>query len=759
MREVEAALLYAHLREPPPALPQGPAAADPVLARGLAKDPGERYGSCAELVAALERALAGDPLAPATVAPPAPKAPEPAAPRLPAPPTPLVGRVRELAELEQLVTSRRLVTVTGPGGVGKTRLALAACERLHEGFEDGVRFLQLASLADPALLFATIALALELEERPSEDLIDTLANALQEKELLLCLDNLEQLLEATAFLGELLSRCRRLSLLVTSRSPLRLAAEHEYPLPPLREQEALLLFEERARSVSPGFSLKAHEETVRSICERLDRLPLALELAAARVRLLSPQGLLARLERALPLLGGGPRDLPERQQTLRAAIDWSYQLLDPAEQHLFRALSVFRGGFTLEAAAAIADQDELAVLDPLSALIEHNLVRRRDDQDQEEPRFLLLETIREYAAEQIEHSGEAHAARRRHAQYYLDFAEPGALHVQSPEVIAWLPAAERERANLRAALAWLVEHGTIDQGLRLGARLSPLWYHRGPVREGAESLKPILARPGGDPNLRAHALRAAGRLSLVHGRYGDARAAFSESLRLWRQLDAREEVARDLTNLGVIAHDVGDLPQAIAAHQEAVALARELDEKRTLSGALSNLGLVVKATGDYALARAYYEESLDVDRELEYAYGVAISTLNLGSLMLEQGDHERAEGHLITALEACRSLGADEGTIASLESFAVLAVERGDAGRAALLLAACERQRELLGVVVPGHDRARLDEAATLIRARLDPAELVAARERGQALSLEEAVALAREGARSDAADERKPSR
>jgi predicted ATPase/class 3 adenylate cyclase len=665
---------------------------------------------------------------------------------LPVPPTPLIGRERELRELERLARSSRLVTIVGPGGIGKTRLALAACERLHANFEHGVRFVQLASLADPALVPSTVAREFEAEERPEEELLETLARVLQERELLLCLDNFEQLLAAAPFVGDLLSRCPGLRLLVTSRSPLRLAAEQEYLLPPLEEDEAMLLFAHRARASVPDFSVGEHAEAVLAICDRLDRLPLALELAAARIRLLSPPALLERLDRRLQLLTGGARDLPERQQTLRAAIDWSYHLLDRDEQRLFRRLSVFAGGFNLEAAAAVAQEDELALLDRLTALVQHSLVRRRSGAGAD-GRFFLLETIREYASERLEHAGEARDTRRAHADFFLRFAEPAVLSIQHPDVLAWLPAGERERANLRSALAWLIDHDTADRALQLAHRMSALWYHHGPLQEGTELLERALGRSGGDARLRAQALRGAGRLEYARGRYPEARRIFSESTLLWQELDAPEEVARELSNFGAVAHHDGDLAAAQEAFVEALELARQLGEKPVQSAVLSNLGLVTKESGDLRSARAFYEESRRIDREVGDEYGLGIGTLNLGNLAGEEGQVEEASRHLVSALHAFRKLDVAEGVVACLESLAVLAVEQEQPRRGAVLLAVCDQQREQLGGVVPGIDRDRIEHFRELIHERLDPEELSVAQARGRSLSLEEGVDFALEDA------------
>lgn len=665
-----------------------------------------------------------------------PAAPERTESSLPRAPTPLVGREQELAALEQLVASERLLTVTGPGGIGKTRLALALADRLEGRFADGARFIQLAAVTDPALVPSTLALALHVED--PADLEEELAG----KELLLCLDNLEQLLDSAPFLGGLLAACPGLRLVVTSRSPLKLAGEHEFPLPPLQAVEARELFVARARAVVPDFGLSEHETAIDQICDRLDRLPLALELAAGRVRLLSPPGLLARLEQALPLLTGGPRDRPERQQTLRGAIDWSYRLLDDDEQRLFRALSVFRGGFDLAAAVAVAARDELDVLDPLAALIEHSLLRRREQEG--EPRFFLLETIREFAAEQLDAAGEREETRSRHAQHFLSFAEPGSLPFDSDELTEWLPRADSERANLRAALGWLIERGTTDEALLLARRLSSMWIHRGPLDEGADSLDRALAQPGGDAELRAAALGRAGLIASQRGRYGEARARLSESLAFWRAADAPNELATDLIRLGVVTSSAGDFDGARLAFEEAAELGRRIGDNRLTSSAANNLGEIARLGGDFTAARNYYEQSLALELERGSVYAVALRRLNLGGLALEEGDLGEAERQVLAALEASLTVSADDTTLSCLEALAAVAVRRGAAAEAARLLAAADAQRQQLGFVLPASERPLVDTTAELAASALDDAALTAAREDGKVLSLEAAVAVGR---------------
>jgi predicted ATPase len=549
-------------------------------------------------------------------------------------------------------------------------------------------------------------------------------------------------LAAAPFVAELVARCPRLHVLATSRASLGLAGEREYPLEPLAENEALQLFAERAQAVASDFSVVGQEETIRAICDRLDRLPLALELAAGRVRLFSAPALLTRLEHTLPLLTGGPRDRPERQQTLRAAIDWSYRLLEPDEQRLFAALSVFVGSFDLEAALAVSGQEELELLDPLTALIVHSLVRRQEHDG--EPRFFLLETIREFAAEQLDASGAAEETRSRHAGHYLESAEPGSESFDSSVAVAWLSSAWRDRANLLAALGWLIEHGSVDRALLLARRLSSVWIHQGPLAEGADWLGRALARPGGDGGLRADALGRAGLIASQRGRYDEARQLLSDSLEFRRRTDAPAELASDLIRFGVVTSAAGDFDGARLAFEEAVELGRGLGDKRVTSSGLNNLGEIARLDGDLVTARARYEESLELELERGSAYAIALRRLNLGALALDEGDDRQAEQQVLAALEGSLAASADDTTLTCLEVLAAVAVGRGDALHAARLLGAAEEQREQLGFVLPASERPLVDATAARIEDVLDPVELAAAREEGRALTLDEAVEAAR---------------
>ncbi|CAA9576383.1 MAG: Transcriptional regulator, AfsR family, partial [uncultured Thermomicrobiales bacterium] len=454
---------------------------------------------------------------------------------LPMQPTPFLGREREVAEVTGLLRrgEARLLTLAGPGGVGKTHLALAAAAELLDAFPDGAWFVDLAPLADPALVPTAVATALGLREAGGRPPADAAANHLRDKAALLVLDNWEHLLGAAPFVADLLAACPRLAVLATSRAPLRLRGEREHPVGPLAladpaadaaalaGSEAVALFVERARAVKPGFALdETNAVAVAGIVRRLDGLPLAIELAAARVRVLAPPALLARLDRALPLLTSGPRDAPARQRTLRDAIAWSHGLLSPDERDLFRRLAVFVGGFTLEATEAVADLGgELDALGGLEGLAEDSLLRPAEGPGGE-PRFTMLATVREFAREQLEASGEAAVAHGRHAAFFTVLAESAAPELTGPDQGAWLARLEAEHDNLRAALVWAEGHEP-ESCLRLAGALWRFWYARGHLAEGLRRLEAAVARADGRPaDACARALLGAGVLADLQGDLG-----------------------------------------------------------------------------------------------------------------------------------------------------------------------------------------------------------------------------------------------
>ncbi|MDQ3694071.1 MAG: helix-turn-helix domain-containing protein [Chloroflexota bacterium] len=560
--------------------------------------------------------------------PPSPRA-EARVARLPVPLTRLVGRHQELAELRQLLTAgqARLVTLTGPGGVGKTRLALELLSQLEAAYPDGVVFVPLASLGNPDLVLPTIADAIGVSEMHGVSLVERLAQVLGEQRRLLVLDNFEHVVGAASQVAGLLATCPALVVLVTSRTILRLSGEQEYPVPPLSvprptrweglpdlvATDAVALFVERARSASPSFQLTNHNAAaVAAICWRLGGLPLALELAAARVRFLGPTELLARLDQALQ--SGGAQDLPARQRTLRATLDWSYDLLAEPERGLLRRLAVFAGGFTLEAAEAVGPggaDSAGEVFSRLGALVEQSLVTATHDEHG--TRYGLLEPIRQYARGQLAESGEAEEAQRRHAAFYLGFAEQAALELEGrSEQIVWLERLDREHDNLRAALTWSEQAAAgAEVGLRLAAALWRYWEVRWHVGEGSRWLAGALARSEGlPPVLRANALNAAGNLARDQADHGRAAAYHERGLELRRQLGDRRGIASSLNNLGVIARDRGDAERTLLLCAESRELYRAVGDHQGAAIASLSLAMAAGQQGDVERARSHFAESL-----------------------------------------------------------------------------------------------------------------------------------------------------
>ena len=636
--------------------------------------------------------------------------------------TPLVGREALLAMVRArlLDPGVRLLTLTGTGGVGKTRLALqAAADLLDERdgpdadgapFPDGAWLVPLAAVRDPALVLAAVAQALGVKEAAGWPLGDVLGAFLRPKRLLLVLDNFEQVVAAAPVVAELLAAAPRLTALVTSRAVLRLSGEHDLAVPPLElppppnpddprraesaaglsQYESVRLFLERARAARADFGVT--DETapaVAEVCRRLDGLPLAIELAAARVRLLPPPALLARLEHRLPLLTGGARDLPTRHQTLRAAIAWSYDLLSSGPQALFARLAVFVGGWTLDAAEAVCNPPGLPpvdVLDGVAALVDESLVRPEDGPDGE-PRFAMLETVAEYAREQLTASGEDEALGRAHAAFYLALAERVEPEVQGSRQVAWLDRLEREHDNLRTALRWWVEAGGADgaeRGLRLGGALARFWDVRGHVREGRERLAGLLAlAPPGAPTdawgaARGRALTGAGLLAHRQGDYASAQVLHEQALALHRRRGDRPGAAAALDELGHVAEGRGDLPAARALLHESLALWRELGDTLGLAATLSHLGSAAYHQGDLTAARAHYQDALAHYQDKGHRTGVAECLNNLGRVLCWRGDLPAARALLHESLTLRRELGDTEGTGNSLSVLGLVAHRVGD---------------------------------------------------------------------------------
>jgi predicted ATPase len=640
---------------------------------------------------------------------------------LPAELEPLVGRKRELGDLLRLLARERVrvVTITGPGGMGKTRLALAAAAELVESFERGATLAELAAIRDPELVLPAVAEAIGVE--------GDLATQLGDQERLLVLDNLEQVIEVAPRLAELLATCPGLAVLATSREPLRIAGERAFPLAPLPEAPAVELFRRRAEAVLPDFD--AGYDEVAEICRRLDSLPLAIELAAARVKLLSAEELLSRLDRRLPILTGGRRDLPERQQTLRATIEWSYDLLEPVEQQLFTRLGVFSGGWTMDAAEAVCGAD----LDTLGALLDQSLVRRDGE------RFSMLETIREYAAERLDVSGEAEQVRRRHAEYIAALAESverehhGASQAQLREHY------RADWDNIRAALGWCLESGEIELGLRVAGSLTMVWLHLNVAQEGERWLGELLARADGvDPTIRGKALLSDGMVAGVQNHLDRAVRSAEEALELFRSTGNEAGIAWALTTLAVPHIDAGDPEGAAAILAEADEIVRRLGESGGIRRILHLRGQQAALTGEWSSAAELLLESGELSEAEGDEFSAASSFHSLGDVRLAAGGAEAAANAYERALRIAARTGADRLVCYCLAGLAAVAADRGDEAGAARLWGSAEAYEERLRFTM----RWR-----TLYEERLDGLSdsQREAYESGRELDVEDAVDLALE--------------
>ena len=656
---------------------------------------------------------------------------------LPVPATTFLGRERELAEIGALFAQDelRLLTLTGPGGTGKTRLALQAAGAAAERFPDGVFWVALAPLRDPALVTYEASGALGAQ--------DDLAEHIGDKRLLLLFDNFEHLLPAAEELGELLGSCPNLELLVTSRELLQLPGEQAYPVPPLEPQEGVELFLQRARSVKPGFQANG---TVSELCSRLDNLPLAIELAAARVRMLSPQQLLERLSQRLDLLKAG-RGVDPRQQTLRATIAWSHELLHDEEKRLFARLPVFRGGCTLEAAEDIAEAD----LDLLQSLIDKSLVRVREGE-----RFWMLETIREYAAERLEASADLDELRQRHAEWFLALAEEAEPHLFGGDA-HWFDRLRAEHDNLRAALDYLYETGNGEKQQQLAGALSRFWQTHGHEREGLQRLERALAADSAATPTRARALTAAGVMAVGTGEVELARQRLEEAHRLCERLGDAWGAARALGNIGYLEADARNHARAKAIFEQNLRTYEELGDENMVLISLRRLAATAFRLGDFAGSLELHEQIMRRARDAENELFLAISLCSLaGDALFEVGKqstgsspyaerYSRADAIRMLA-ESTRlslALGYQQMVGANLDRLARALVVAGYAEAAAEVLAKADALIEEFGDRELERDSDADEKTRAMIRAQLDEATCAQAMERGRALSSDEAAALA----------------
>ncbi|HEV8401961.1 MAG TPA: adenylate/guanylate cyclase domain-containing protein [Candidatus Limnocylindrales bacterium] len=641
---------------------------------------------------------------------------------LPIPSTPFLGRARELDVVRGLLTRAdvRFLTLTGPGGTGKTRLALQAAAESSNLYPGGVFWVPLAPLRDPQLVLETARQAVGAR--------DGLAEHIGDATTLLVFDNFEHLTEAAADVARLLGSCSGLDLLVTSREPLHVAGEQEYPVPTLSRADALGLFTTRAQAVRPDFG---GDSAVVDICRRLDDLPLALELAAARVKALSPAQILERLEHRLPLLTGGARDAPERQRTLRATIEWSYDLLTDEEKSLFARLAVFRGGCTFDAAEEVVG----ASLDDMQSLVDKSLLRHSQE------RFWMLETIREYAVERLEIQGrDSDSLRQRHAEYFLRLAEEAEPHLTGPQQASWLERLEPEHDNFRISLESL-RHSDSGEELRLAGALLQFWYVHGHLREGSRRLQDALAAHDDQSPPRLKALLAAGLLAHRLGDYERAATLGQERLDLARGLGDAEAVASSMIALGLAADGFGDMDRVAAAFKEAADLARAGGYTRYLAIATDNLGSLLVEQGDYTQGRPHLEEAKALFCELGDERMVAAAVINLAVLAAREGRDDDAEALLHQGLEYVEAKVDKELAIWCLQESAARAVSSGRAERAARLTGAVESLRQETGHVAQREERRVDEQTRNALASELDEEHITAALAAGREMTFEQVMA------------------
>ena len=713
--------------------------------------------------------------------------------------TSFIGRQKELAELKHLLQEKRLLTLTGPGGSGKTRLSLQVASDMIGHFRNGVFFVALGPVTDAKLVASAIAQPMGIKETAGKSIADSLQEYLRGKSLLLVLDNFEQVVAAAPLVAQLLAGCNELKILITSREALRISGEYEYPVPPLplpnlsqlssraslSEFAAVELFVQRAKAVKPDFQLT--DETaavVAEMCHRLDGLPLAIELAAARIRVFSPRAMLDRLQNRLEFLSGGGRDLPARQQTLRNTIVWSYDLLNAEEQRLFRRLSVFTRGCMLDAVEALAENplDRVSIVSELGSLLDKSLLRQIDD-PHGEPRFVMLELLREFGSEQLAVSGEQEQIRRWHAKFFLSLAEQAESKMESAEQLDWVNRMEQEHDNLRAALHWSVTaEAASDICLRLATTLALFWEVRGYFSEGRERLLAVLAtkashertparaqllaraaelayrqsdypatiafaeesleicRHTGDQRGVASALIKLGNAATETGDYQAASEYLEESLEVWRALGDKHGTARVLISLGWVALRAGDYPLAKERLEEALSISRELGDTRSIGFELSGLGEVALRLGDYGRATQLLEESLELRRQLGNKWGVGVSLGTLGWVAICQGDWDRARERLRESLEVRQEIGDKGGSAWCLERVAEIAWAHADAQKAVLLLGAAASLRISIGSVIDPVDHAEYQNRLAVLRAALGTSRFGTLWDEGHTLTLEQAI-------------------
>ncbi|MGH2750234.1 MAG: ATP-binding protein [Actinomycetota bacterium] len=672
--------------------------------------------------------------------------------------TTFVGRESEIHEIKQLLRSIRLVTLVGPGGCGKTRLAVEVGRQLLAEFEDGVHLVTLASLGDPSLVVSRIAQSVGLQESAGGSPFEGLRNFLRDKHMLLMLDNFEGVIGAASVISELLAECPEIKILATTRASLRISSEHEFQVPPLdlpeldylpdlvelSKHSAVRLFVERAQAIKADFALtNANARYIAEICHRLDGLPLAIELAAVRVKLLPPAVLLDRLSSRLGLLTGGPRDLPARQQTLRNAIDWDYTLLEPEEQTLFRRLSVCRGGFSLDAAATVATAaGELRtdLFDGLDSLAGKSLLRQIPSLETE-PRFGMLQTIREYALDVLDASNESDETRRAHANFYLGLAERASGELRGPDQVRWLEALEFDHDNLQDALEYSKQVDDWGVLLRLTAAMSYFWSIRGYVSEGRLWTKIALERTHGIVSLqRTRVLAGGAMLARARVDYDEARRLLEECVEAQRQLGDEAGVAFSIKDLGNLEVDQGNIEGAEKLYRESLAEWRRLEDQQGIAQTVNNLGFIAQIKGDQREAMKLLDESLVIFRRLRDKQGIARSLMNIAVSTRELGDFERAARLSRESLVLWRQLGDKWDVADCLEDLAGVLHELGLQYQAAVVYGGAEALRWAIGAPRPPVEQETYEQRVKAVHGALGDALFSGAWARGSGMRMEEII-------------------
>ncbi len=690
---------------------------------------------------------------------------------LPTPLSTFVGRERELAEVRHILSVHRLITLTGTGGNGKTRLALRIAADVIASFYNGAWWVELAALSDETLVPQAVAKALSVREVPNQVLSETLVNDLGARELLLVIDNCEHLITACAQLAEtLLHACPNLRILATSREPLGIPGEIAWSVSPLslpepqpwhdpasaqaalpiyRQSEAVRLFVERAAAVSPHFELTVQNGVwIADICRRLDGIPLAIELAAARVKLLTVEHLAARLDDRFKLLTTGSRTAPPRHQTLYATLDWSYALLSETEQRLLRRLSIFAGGWTLEATEEVCADENLPrgeILDALARLVDKSLVLVQEHNGA--ARYHFLETIRQFARERLVESNEHEKMRSPHLKFFLRLAEEAEPLLFSPDQAQWFERLEMENDNFRTALDWALESNDATTALHWVGALWFFWFIRDHYREGQERLSRALAEPGaGVPSSdRARALNAAGFMSWIRGDYAQARVLFEEALTIGNQLGDQAEIAMATRNLGLVSSWERDYSTARMLLEKSVVLWRELGNKSQAGWALPFLADVVLYQGDWQRAQLLYEESVAVMREQRDKIVLAYPLRRMAFIALKSGDYEKATALCQESLELNLQVGDKRGVVACLVGLAAVAVARGQVAGSVRLFATVQVQLDTIGITLYPADQMEYERNTALVYEHLGEVTFNAAWNEGKAIPLEQAVTYALE--------------